>query len=67
MERLFYILWNPEGRTPPTMRFDSYEKAAEFAEAMQRRIGVGTMYIMKSEQSITVTQKIKWEGLKYVR
>lgn len=67
MEQTFYILWNPQGHTPPTTRFESYEKAAEVAEAMQRRIGVGTMYIMKAEQSVSVTQKIKWEGLKYVR
>lgn len=64
MQKVFWLLWNPEGRMPPTKCFDTYEEAAEVAEAMQKRIGVGTMYILKAEQSYTVAQKGKWEGLK---
>lgn len=64
MEKKFYILWNPAGQTPPTMRFKTYDEAAKVAEAMQRRIGLGTMYILEALQSFTVSHKTKWEGLK---
>lgn len=63
-EQKFYILWNPAGQTPPTVRFPTYDEAAKIAESMQKRIGLGTMYVMEAVQSFTVTQKSKWEGLK---
>lgn len=64
MERVFYILWNPEGQRPPTRKFDSYDEAAEVAQAMQLRIGVGTMYILKAVQAVSVVQDVKWVGFK---
>lgn len=64
MEKTFWLLWNPEGHTPPTKRFSTYDEAARVAEAMQKRIGLGTMYILKAVQSFSVVQKTKWEGLK---
>lgn len=64
MEKVFWLLWNPQGHTPPTKRFDSYDEAANVAEAMQKRIGVGTMYILRAVQSVSVIQKVKWSGLK---
>lgn len=65
MKKRFYILWNPQGQTPPTKRFDTYEEAADVAEAMQRRIGLGMMYILEAVQSVTVSQQVKWEGLSW--
>lgn len=50
----FWILWNPKGNTPPTVRFNTYEKALETGQMMQERIGVGTMYVMKVEAEYTV-------------
>ena len=67
MQKTFWLLWNPEGRTPPTKRFDTFEEAAAVAENMQKRIGVGTMYIMKTVQSVTVSHQVKWEGFKEVK
>lgn len=64
MEKIFWILWNPQGYSPPTYRFASYEDAAKRAEEMQRKIGNGTMYVMQAVQSVTVSQKVKWQGLK---
>lgn len=64
MERVFWILWNPEGVNPPTYRFYTYEDAAKRAEEMQKKIGIGTMYVLKAVQSFSVMQKTKWEGLK---
>lgn len=64
MQKKFYILWNPAGHTPPTKQFETYEEAARVAEAMQKRIGLGTMYILQAVQSFSVFQKTKWEGLK---
>lgn len=64
VDKKFYILWNPDGQTPPTVRFKTYEEAAKVAEAMQKRIGLGTMYILQAVQSFSVVQKSKWEGLK---
>lgn len=63
MKKSFYLLWNPEGKNPPTYRFSTYDAAAKTAEAMQKRIGVGTMYILQAVQSVSVVQKTKWEGL----
>lgn len=62
MRKQFFILWNPQGQTPPTKAFGTYDEAAKTAESMQKRIGIGTMYIMKAVQSVTVSQSIKWEG-----
>lgn len=62
--KTFFILWNPDGRTPPTARFETYEEAAKVAEAMQKRIGVGTMYIMQAMAAVSLTLKQKWETAK---
>lgn len=64
MEKIFWLLWNPQGQTPPTKRFSCYEEAEEVATAMQQRLGVGTMYILKAVQSVSVAQTVKWEGLR---
>lgn len=60
----FYILWNPEGQSPPTATFRTYEEAAAVAEKMQKRIGVGRMYVMKAVQCFAVELKTKWEKIK---
>lgn len=61
--KIFWILWNPEGNTPPTKRFDTLEKARQVAADMQSRIGIGTMYVLKAEASLTITLKEKWEKI----
>lgn len=63
-EKVFWILWNSEGRTPPTARFSTFSKAMAMAESMQKDIGVGTMYVLKAENKVCVTKKVIWEGLK---
>lgn len=59
--KTFWILWNPEGETPPRVRFATEEGAKETAEKLQTRIGVGTMYVMEAKTSYNVSLKTKWE------
>lgn len=59
--KTFWILWNPEGQTPPTVRFSSFNAARDCAEKMQQRLGVGTMYVMKVEMGVSVSLKTKFE------
>jgi hypothetical protein len=56
----FWILWNPEGKTPPTVKFASFEAASKTADAMQKRIGVGTMYVMEVVAGCEVKQTARW-------
>lgn len=57
----FWILWNPEGHTPPTVKFTTLQAARETAAKMQARIGIGTMYVMESVAGINVTLVQKWD------
>lgn len=62
--KTFWILWHPEGKTPPTVVFDTEDKARKSAETMIQRIGHGTMYVMKGVAGVAVTAKTKWEIVK---
>lgn len=62
--KTFWILWNPEGKTPPTVQFETAEKAMAQAARLQQRIGLGTMYVLKAEAAFTVAVKTKWESVK---
>lgn len=62
--KTFWILWNPEGRMPPTKQFETREEATRVAAVMQQRIGIGTMYVLKVESAFTVALKTKWEAAK---
>lgn len=57
--RPFYILWNPEGTSAPSVTFDDMESAFLTAESMQRRIGEGSMFVMKAVAVSTVSQHVK--------
>lgn len=58
--KTFWILWNPEGKTPPTVAFPTLEGAREIAAKMQSRIGVGTMYVMECVAGVEVSLVQKW-------
>jgi hypothetical protein len=59
----FWILWNPQGKTPPTVRFSTYEAARATADKMQQNLGIGTMYVMQVVAGVTVSLKTKWENV----
>lgn len=61
MKTKFWILWNPEGSRPPTVRFSSLEGARKEAVRMQAAIGVGTMYVMESVAGVTVSLLQSWD------
>lgn len=62
--KTFWILWNPEGHNPPRVRFNTYEAAKKTADDMQKKIGVGVMYVMEAKSGVTVQMKARWENAK---
>lgn len=62
--KTFWILWNPEGQNPPTIRFATFDIAKEQAAKLQTRIGVGTMYVMRAVAGVTISLTQKWESEK---
>ncbi len=56
----FWILWHPDGKTPPTVTFQAHENAVATAELMMNRIGQGTMYIMRCDGAVAMVKRTKY-------
>lgn len=65
--KTFWILWNPAGNTPPTVKFTNLDAARETAAKMQSRIGVGTMFVMEAVAGCEVKQVMRWENAKVTK
>lgn len=61
--KAFWILWHPQGNTPPTVMFDTVDKAMKTAELMIERIGKGTMYVMKAVGGVEIVTKKTWTAI----
>lgn len=62
--KTFFILWHPEGHTPPTVRFNTLAEAVKTAEFMMEKIGQGTMYIMRVVGGIETLKRTKYVAAK---
>lgn len=58
--KTFWILWHPEGSTPPKVRFGTLAEAVKTAEFMMEKIGNGTMFIMKAVGGIETLKRTKY-------
>jgi hypothetical protein len=62
--KTFWILWHPQGTTPPTVMFAERVKAEKTAEAMINRIGSGTMFIMEAVGGVELQRRLVWQHVK---
>lgn len=57
-ERIFWILWSPEGTTPPRVTFDTREAALAQAEAMARQHRGNRFFVMEAK-SLSMVDGVK--------
>ena len=55
----FWILWNPDGNTPPKVVFKTYDGALTESKRLIAQIGRGTVYVMEAVSSETVEVNVK--------
>lgn len=60
----FWILWHPQGQTPPTVKFATFQEAKNCAENMIGKIGIGTMYVMEAVAGVEPVRKVRWTTAK---
>lgn len=54
----FFIIWNPEGKTPPSVKFTNREDAQKSAEGMARSFRGQEFFVMEA-RSLSVVDGVK--------
>lgn len=57
----FWILWSPEGDTPPRVRFGTEEGAKASAAKMAADHYPSTFYVMKAVAGVKAVQRVRWD------
>ena len=57
-DQVFWIIWSPEGKSPPNVRHTSKAEATEVAESMARQHRSCRFFVMKAE-SLSMSDGVK--------